>query len=146
MQGILLNPNIDNDYTFRFTPAALARTFPFYSAKVFLWPYLYLLLPLGALVARNRRAWFGLAAMLLFFFPLMFLPGRMFSAYCYVPFIGLAIAFSGIAPTGKGIPAAVFLLAFAPLDAHVLATQRSGTLRQANATQCWVASIVQFSP
>ncbi len=145
LQGILLNPNIDNDYTFRFTPAALARTFPFYSAKVFLWPYLFLLLPLGALVARNRRAWFGLAAMLLFFFPLMFLPGRMFSAYCYVPFIGLAIAFSGIAPTEKWIPAAVFLLAFGPLDAHVLATQRSGTLRQANAARRWVGSIVQFS-
>ncbi|MGA2154203.1 MAG: hypothetical protein ABSH37_07295 [Bryobacteraceae bacterium] len=145
LQGILLNPNRDNDYTFRFTAAAVARTFQFYSAKVFLWPYLFLLLPVGALAARNRRAWFGLVTMVLFFFPLMFLPGRLFSAYCYVPFLGLAIAFSGIAPTGKWIPAAAFLVAFAPLDAHVLATQRSVTLRQAIDTRYWLTSIVQFS-
>jgi len=145
LQGILLNPNRDNDYTFHFTAAAAARTFQFYSAKVFLWPYLFLLLPVGALAARNRRAWFGLVTMVLFFFPLMFLPGRLFSAYCYVPFLGLAIAFGGIAPTGKWIPAAAFLLMFAPLDAHVLATQRSVTLRQAIDTRNWLTSIVQFS-
>jgi len=145
LQGILLNPNVDNDYTFHFTGAALSRTFQFYSAKVFLRPYLYLLLPVGVLAARNRRAWFGLAAMVLFFVPLLFLPGRMFNAYCYVPFIGLAIAFSGIAPLGKWIPAAVFLLAFAPLDAHVLATERSLTMRQAAATRNWLAAIVEFS-
>ena len=38
-----------------------------------------LLLPLPA-VFRDRRVWFGIAAMLLFFFPLAFLPGRMFRA------------------------------------------------------------------
>ena len=145
LQGLLLNPNVDNDYSFRFTWAALSRTFPFYSAKVFLWPYLFLLLPIGALAARNRRAWFGLAAMVLFFVPLMFLPGRMFSAYCYVPFIGLAIAFSGIAPAGRWMPAAVFLLAWAPLDAHVLATERTATVRQAVAKRRWLATVVKFS-
>ncbi len=145
LQGIFLNPNLDNDYTFRFTPAAVARTFQFYSPKVFLWPYLFLLLPLGALAARNRRAWFGLATMVLFFVPLMFLPGRLFPAYCYVPFIGLAIAFSGIAPAGNWIPAAAFLLIFAPLDAHTLATGRTDTRHQANATRPWLTSIVRFS-
>ena len=145
LQGLLLNPNHDNDYTFRFTVAAFVRTLQFYSAKIFLWHYLFLLLPVAVVIARNRRAWFGLTMMVLFFFPLMFLPGRLFSAYCYVPFIGLAIAFSGIAPMGKWIPAAVFLLLFAPLDAHVLATQRSDTLRQASATRSWLTTIVQFT-
>ena len=145
LQGLLLNPNHDNDYTFRFTAAALAKTFRFYAPKVFLWPYLFLLLPLGALAARNRRTWFGLAMLLLFFFPLLFLPGRLFSAYCYVPFLGLAIAFSGIAPTGKYIPAAIFLLLFAPLDAHVLAAQRHETLRLDNAARRWLASVARFA-
>lgn len=145
LQGLLLNPNHDNDYTFRFTAAALAKTFRFYSPKVFLWPYLYLLLPIGVVVARNRRASFGLAMMLLFFFPLLFLPGRLFSAYCYVPFLGLAIAFSGFAPTGKWIPAAVFLLLFAPLDAHMLAVQRSETMHLDNAAKRWLSTVERFA-
>jgi len=85
-------------------------------------PYAGFLLPLGALFSRNRRTWFGLAAMALFFFPLLFLPGRLFSAYCYVPFIGLAIALSGFAETAGHLPLAVFFLAFLPLDAYSLAT------------------------
>jgi len=145
LQGILLNPNLDNDYTFRFTTAAVARTFQFYSAKVFLLPYLFLLLPLSVLAAWNRRAWFGLVTMILFFVPLMFLPGRLFSAYCYVPFTGLAIAFSGLAPTARWIPAAVSLVIFGPLDAHALATQRTDTLRQAIDTRNWLTTIVEFA-
>src|ERR1017187_10199359 len=107
VQGILGNPNQDNDYTFRFTAAALARTSVFYAGRVFLIPYLGFVVPLFALLARNhmssaRRTWFGLAAMGLFFSPLLFLPGRMFSAYCYLPFAGLGIAMTGLAGAGGG--------------------------------------------
>ena len=59
IQGILLNPNQDNDYTFRFTPAALAKTSVFYADRLFLVPYLGFLLPAAAYVSRNRRTWFG---------------------------------------------------------------------------------------
>jgi len=83
VQGILANPNRDNDYTFRFTAEALAKTSAFYAGRVFLIPYLGFVVPAFALVARNRRAWFGLTAMGLFLFPVLFLPGRVFSAYCY---------------------------------------------------------------
>jgi hypothetical protein len=101
LQALLLNPNRDNDYTFRFTTAALTRTVRFYSAQVFLVPYLGLLVPVAALVWTNRRTWFGLAMMALFFLPLLFLSGRIFSAYCYLPFTGLALAFAGIADGGQ---------------------------------------------
>ena len=109
VQGILGNPNQDNDYTFRFTAAALARTSVFYAGRVFLIPYLGFVVPLFALLARNhrssaRRTWFGLAAMGLFFSPLLFLPGRMFSAYCYLPFAGLGIAMTGLAEAGGADP------------------------------------------
>jgi len=39
VQGMLGNPNRDNDYTFRFTWAALAKTSQFYAGRVFLLPY-----------------------------------------------------------------------------------------------------------
>ena len=40
LQGILLNPNQDNDYTFRFTPEALEHTSLYYAGQIFLVPYL----------------------------------------------------------------------------------------------------------
>ena len=76
VQGMLGNPNRDNDYTFRFTAAALAKTSVFYAGRIFLIPYLGFVTPAFALLARNRRTWFGLAAMGLFLFPMLFLPGR----------------------------------------------------------------------
>ena len=108
VQGILGNPNKDNDYTFRFTAAALAKTSVFYAGRVFLIPYLGFVAPALAFVTRNRpsarRTWFGLAAMGLFLLPVLFLPGRMFSAYCYLPFAGLAIAVTGLAEEGGADP------------------------------------------
>ena len=74
LQGMLRNPNRDNDYTFRFTAAALAKTSVFYAGRIFLIPYLGFVTPLFAFLARNRRTWFGLAAMGLFLFPMLFLP------------------------------------------------------------------------
>ena len=109
VQGILGNPNRDNDYTFRFTAAALAKTSVFYAGRVFLIPHLGFVVPVFALLARNRRTWFGLAAMGLLFFPVLFLPGRVFSAYCYLPFAGLAIALTGLAEAASPAALALFL-------------------------------------
>src|SRR5207253_10503363 len=94
LQSLLLSPNRDNDYTFRFTAAALAKTSVFYADRIFLIPYVGFA---AVLLARYRRAWFGFTMMALFFLPLLFLPGRIFSAYCYLPFTGLAIALAGAA-------------------------------------------------
>src|SRR5207253_3162826 len=132
IQGIVLNPNHDNDYTFRFTARALWKTSRYYAGRIFLVRYLGFLLPLAALMARNRRTWLGLAAMVLFFFPLLFLPGRLFSAYCYVPFIGLAIGAAGVVEEAYSLPAlaavALFFLAWIPIDIHALRVQRRATL------------------
>src|SRR5260370_2506564 len=130
VQGILGNPNKDNDYTFRFTAAGLAKTSVFYAGRIFLIPYLGFVVPAFALLGRNRRTWFGLAAMGLFLFPVLFLPGRVFSAYCYLPFAGLGIAITGLAESASPAALALFLalwLAIAFLEVrlrwrHTLAT------------------------
>jgi len=112
LQGILRNPNRDNDYTFRFTPAALAAGANFYAAQLFGIPFAgFALLALPA-VRRDRRVWLGVAATLLFLVPLVFLPGRLFSAYWYVPLIGVAIALSSLAEGRYGFLVAVFLAAW----------------------------------
>jgi hypothetical protein len=115
LQGIFRNPNQNNDYAFRFTPAAVAASVKFYAGELFgvsLGGFALLALPA---VRRNRRVWLGVAATLLFFVPLVFLPGRLFSAYWYVPLIGAAIALSSLAETHYGrVAAAVFLAAWLP--------------------------------
>jgi len=145
IQGLLMNPNHDNDYTFRFTPAALAKTGRFYAARVFLVPYLGFVLPVMALAARNRRAWFGLAAMAAFFFPLLFLPGRLFSAYCYVPFTGLAMAFSGIAEAVSPAGVVLFFLLWIPQDVHWFRLQRRETLARDAQIREWMTTLAAYA-
>ena len=114
LQGIFRNPSQDNDYAFHFTPAALAASAKFYAAELFGIPFAgFALLALPA-VRRDRRMWLGVAATVLFFVPLVFLPGRLFSAYWYVPLMGVAIALSSLADARFGLLAAVFLAAWLP--------------------------------
>ena len=120
MQAAIRNPNPDNAYTFRFTPAALLKTSVFYAGRVFLIPYAGFALPILALAARTRRTWFGLAMMAALFVPMLFLPGRIFAAYCYVPFLGLAVAASGMAEFAPPWAIAAFFVLWAPIEVHEL--------------------------
>ena len=145
LQGMLMNPNRDDDYTFRFTAAALAKTSMFYAGRVFLIPYLGFAVPLAAALARNRRTWFGLAVMALFFLPLLFLPGRLYSAYCYLPFTGLALAIAGIAETSHVVSLALFFALWLPMDIHSLRMQRRETLAQDAEVRTWVTTAAKFA-
>ena len=150
VQGILGNPNRDNDYTFRFTAAALATTSVFYAGRVFLIPYLGFVVPAIAFLARGhmssaRRAWFGLAAMGSFLFPVLFLPGRVFSGYCYLPFAGLAIAITGLADAASPAALGLFLALWLPMDIHELRLRRRDTLANDDEVRTWMSAVGRFA-
>jgi hypothetical protein len=145
VQGILANSNRTADYTFQFTASALAATSAFYAGRIFLVPYLGFATPAFALLARNRRTWFGLAAMLLFLFPVLFLPGRMFSAYCYLPFSGLAIALTGLAEAASPAALALFLALWLPMNIHELRLRRSETLANDAEIRTWMDTVERFA-
>jgi hypothetical protein len=145
LQGIWNNPNRDNDYTFRFTADALARTSVFYAGRVFLLPYLGFVVPAFALLARNRRTWFGLTLAALFFFPILFLPGRIFSAYCYLPFTGIAIALAGVAEAASPAALALFLALWLPMDIHELRLRQRETLARDAAIRTWMDGVRNFA-
>ena len=145
VQGVLGNPNKDNDYTFRFTATALAKTSVFYAGRIFLIPYLGFVAPALAFLARNRRTWFGLAAMGLFFLPILFLPGRMFSAYCYLPFAGLAIAITGLAEGASPAALALFLALWLPMDSRELRLRRRETLANDDEVCTWMNGVRRFA-
>jgi len=145
VQALLLHPVEGGDYSFHFTRDTIAATAPFYAGKMFLTPYLGFLLPLGAVTARNRRTWFGLAMMGLFLFPLLWLPGRMFSAYCYLPFAGLAIVMAGIAETARPAAIALFFLLWLPADIYWLNAQANQTLQQDRDAREWITTLGNFA-
>jgi hypothetical protein len=140
LQALLLNSGQDNEYSFRFTADALAQTGVFYAGRVWLVPYLGFALPAAFWFARNHRVRFGLAAMLLFFIPMLFLPGRIDTAYCYLPFAALAVAFAGMAEACPVAVIALFFLLWLPLDLHELRVQRRETLARDDDARAWVTA------
>jgi hypothetical protein len=145
LQGLFLNPNKDNDYSFRFTLPAVIKTSAFYAGRVFLVPYLGFVLILAAFMARNRRVWLGMAMAGLFLVPLLFLPGRIFAAYCYVPFTGLALAFTGLAEAASPAAVALFFLLWIPVDYRELRNQRRATLASDAEVREYVATLIRFA-
>jgi len=146
LQGVLMNPNVDNDYTFRFTPEAFQTSLTFYASKILLIPYAGLaLLPLPFLV-RDRRLWFGCAIMCLFFVPLLFLPGRLYSAYCYLPLTGLALLVAALA-SHKNLTPVVALLCVAWISWNVAITRRiqRATLAVDNENRSYVEALVELA-
>ena len=144
-QALVLSPNSgDNAYAFHFTVDALAVTSVFYAGRVFLVPYLGFLVPIAARFSANRRVWFGAAAMVLFLFPVLFLPGRIETAYCYLPFTGLAIALTGAAEMCHPAVIVVGLVLFAPLAIHDLRIQRSDKLAKDDDARAWVTTWSKF--
>ncbi len=146
LQALVLNPNTgDNDYAFHFTLSALTTTGVFYAGRTFLVPYLGFLVPVGAWLSRNRRVWFGTAAMLLFFTPVLFLPGRIETAYCYLPFTGLAIALTGAAEMCPPAVIVAGLVLLAPLELHDLRIQRREKLSKDDDARAWVTTFAKFA-
>jgi hypothetical protein len=144
--GLLRTPAPGAAYALRLTPESLTATSEFYASRFFLIPYLGFLLPIAALMTRDRRVWFGLAMAGLLLLPLLFLPGRLSGAYCYVPFIGLALALAGLMESsGRIWLAAALLAAWLPLDYLELRSQRRATLANADAVRAWIGTLSEYS-
>jgi hypothetical protein len=147
LQGVLMNPHQDNDYTFRFTPAALAKTSVYYAGRLLLIPYAGFTILAVPFLARNPRIWFGAFLGGLTFVPLLFLPGRLFSAYCYVPMIGVAIMIASADFSRRWVKmtAAIFFLFWIPWDFHQMQAARSTKLAKDNEVRTWVGTLGEFA-
>ena len=127
LQGLWRNPNIDNEYTFRFTPEALRATVPFYARRFLLFRGSGLLLLL-LLFVRDRRVWFGLVAAGCFLFTLLFLPGRLYEAYACLPLACVALALAAAATRVRPAWAWVALALWMPVNLHVLHREQRAKL------------------
>jgi hypothetical protein len=143
LQGILLNPNHNNDYTFHFDFQALTRTVPFYFRRLLTVPWLALCLPALALI-RDKRVWFGLAAMLLLMVPLLFLPGRLFEAYAYLPLACASVALAAAASHVTPQWIVVALLLWAPFDLREWRRQSRAILLADDRNFAFVDSVLKW--
>lgn len=141
LQGILRNPNQHTAYAFVFTPAAAARSAEFYADRLFGIPYLGLALLALPAVWRDRRMWLGIAATALLFVPMVFLPGRLFSAYWYVPLIGVAIAVASLASGRYGFVMAAFLALWLPWNYLEMRNYRVAKLKDDADTRAYVTQL-----
>ena len=72
----------------------------------------------------------------------------MFSAYCYLPFAGLAIAITGLAEVGGAAPQAalgLFLALCLPMDIHELRVRRRDTLANDGEVRVWMDTVRRFA-
>ena len=143
LQGLLFNPNRHNDYAFDFTPRSIFNTAWFYGDRILLFPFAGLVLLIIPIFTRDRRVWFGLAAAFLLAAPLLLLPNRSFSAYCYVPLIGLAIACAGIAATRHRSLVALFFLLWIGWNEFNLRLNRRQALALADEYRSYVQAVTK---
>ncbi len=144
LQGLILNPNQDNEYTFRFTLAALSATIPFYSERFLFFPFSgFALLPLA--LVRDRRIWFGLFAAFCFLFTLLFLPGRLFEAYTYLPLACATIAVAAAASHVKPQWILLALLLWLPWNIRQLRHETRAKLAHDDEAAAYVEQLTAWA-
>jgi hypothetical protein len=144
IQGIVRNPNHDNDYTLRFTPGALRQTVPFYAHRLLMFKGSGLLLGL-LLFIRDRRIWFGLAALAMLLVPLLVLPGRLFEAYAYLPLAFAAIAIAAAASRWNPAWIWVALALWLPFNVRQIHRESRGILAADDQAAAFVEGIAKWT-
>ncbi len=144
LQGILLNPNKDNEYTFRFTLAALRKTIPFYARRFLLFRLSGVALFALAFV-RDRRVWFGLAGTAILITTLLFLPGRLYVAYAYLPLAFASIAIAAAAARVHPLVLWIALAIWMPFNLRELHLEKHVKLAADGEARAFVEPLMQFA-
>ncbi|MEO8661374.1 MAG: hypothetical protein ABI693_23080 [Bryobacteraceae bacterium] len=144
LQALFLNHGRQGDYALHFSLDAFRTCLHFYADHILLAPWAgFALLPL-ALLIRNRRLWFGVASAFLFMVPLLFLPGRLFAVYLYVPLFALALGLSALAESVRPVYVALFFALWIPINYRVMIEDRKATLATAHENRAYVTQAAAF--
>jgi hypothetical protein len=141
--ALVFNAHRENDYSLRFTFAAFWTCGQFYASKLVLGPAWAGLaaLAVAGVFAGNRLVRFGLVTFFALMLVLLFLPGRLYSAYLYTAFIGVALAISAVTR-----PAAllVFFALWIPWNYRQLRLDRRNELAAADERRAWATPVAAF--
>ena len=143
LQAIFGNRTRDNDYSLRFTFAALKTCLTFYGNRILVIPYGGLIVT-ALLFVKDKRARLGLLAILLFMGPMLFLPGRLFGAYLYVPLIGLAIAAAALSHQAGRVISLILVLLWLPLNYRQMRIRRHAELALADQNRDYMRRVTKL--
>lgn len=143
LQAAIGNRARDNAYTLRFTFDALKTCLTYYGNRILVVPYGGLLVA-ALLFVRDKRARLGVIAILLFMGPMLFLPGRLFGAYLYVPLIGLSIAAAAFSHKAGRIASVVLVLLWLPLNYRGMQVRRKQELTIAGQNRDYMNRVTQL--
>jgi hypothetical protein len=146
LQGIFMAAGRSEAYTLDFTLPAIVTSSAFYANALFQIPLAGLAVLALPLLSRDRRVWLGVAATVLLFGPLLFLPHRLLSAYWYVPLIGLSIALSALAGSRYRLAVALLVAACIPWSYGYLRHYRRGKLAADDLTRTYVRQLQAAAP
>ncbi len=141
VQVLTSNPKLDNDYSLRFSIAALVKTSQYYAGQILLVPYAGFSLLLLPFLNRDKRLLFGLASAILFLTPMLLLPGRLYPAYLYVPIIGLAIVAASLAESAQAWHLALFFVLWIPLHFERMRANRKATIAIGDNNRTFVKAV-----
>lgn len=144
VQALIVNATRESEYTLRFGPGEIFECAVFYASRIFLLPYAGLLLVAIPFLLRDRRTYFGLAFFLLLLGPMLVLPGRLFSAYLYLPMAGLAVVAGAAAARLHPAWVAAFYLAWLPYNHASLRAQRRAALSLADENRRYVTKVAEI--
>ena len=135
----------DSDYTLHLDLARVWKCVEFYAGRVFLVPYAGLLILLLPVLLRDRRVLLGVAGFGALLAPMLLLPGRLSSAYLYVPLFSLAIAAAVVAARSSSVALAILLAAWLPWNYVNLRLQRNTVLADAPARRAFSEQLFAFN-
>ena len=140
IQALVHNQNAtETAYTLRFDPVSLWTCLRYYV------PVGWLLASFLLIFVRDRRVWFGVIAFCSLLLPMLLLPGRLFSAYLYVPLIGLSIALAALAAKLDRRLVASFFLIWLPWNFVVLRRDRNMALSDVADRRAFVTGVSDFA-
>ena len=140
VQAAFGNRGRDDAYTLRFTWNAFVTCVTYYGNRILVVPYGGVLVA-ALLLIRDKRARVGVLAIILFMGPMLFLPGRLFGVYLYVPLIGLSIAAAAFGDKAGRIATALLILVWLPLNYREMQHRRSEYLAQSDQNRDYVMQI-----
>ena len=145
LQALFHNQHGNTDYTLRFSFTAVVQCVRFYSSKILLLPYAGVALVFLPFLFRTRQMYFGLATMVALLTPMLFLPGRLFSVYWYVPMIGAALIIAGAASKEPLFLLTVLLMAWLPVNYQMLRQWRPAVLEASYQARTYVAAVSELA-
>ena len=145
-QALISNVNTNDAYTLKVTPSTLLDGAKFYLWQIFAFSLAAIALTIVTSLLKDRRAWLGLCAALLFLIPLLAIPGRTFSVYLYVPLIGASIALASVLDAPKAWPAPLFIAVWLPFSFMQMREYRKAALTAADENRSYVSGLADFLP